>query len=93
MHLHIENSSALGEVFEITESRLNDALSRHPDLAARVSITIGLDGKDFRNSMKTADALFAWDFKKDNLAEVGFIYKAPASITCCHWIGFLSTLS
>ena len=70
MHLHIENSSALGEVFEITESRLNDALSRHPKLADKVSITVGEDGKDFRNAMKTADALFAWDFKKDNLAEI-----------------------
>ena len=33
MHLHIENASALGRVFEADRKRVREALSRHPDLA------------------------------------------------------------
>jgi len=70
IHLHIENSSALGDVFEITQSRLDDALARHPELKDQVRITLSEDGKNFHHAMQTADALFAWDFEKDKLAEI-----------------------
>src|SRR5688500_18542474 len=32
-HLHIENTSSLGDVFEVTRKRLREALARHPNLA------------------------------------------------------------
>ena len=70
MHLHIENSTALGEVFEITQARLDEALSRHPQLKDQVTITIGEDGAEFHKAMQTADALFAWDFDRNNLASL-----------------------
>lgn len=70
IHLHIENSTALGEVFEITPQRLENALADHTQLANQVRFTIGYDGQDFEKHMKTADALFAWDFKKENLTTI-----------------------
>ena len=69
LHLHIENSTQLGDVFEVTPSRLNDALARHPDIARHVKITVGRDGDGFRDAMASADVLFAWDFERDSLAE------------------------
>ena len=70
IHLHIENSSALGEVFEITAERLESALDRHTELRKLTRITIGNDGVDFQETMSTADALFAWDFDRTKLTEI-----------------------
>ncbi|MFT5260402.1 MAG: phosphoglycerate dehydrogenase-like enzyme [Saprospiraceae bacterium] len=67
MHLHIENSTAIGDVFEITPTRLAEALVRHLQIAQRVKITLGYDGDEFENNMSTADALFAWSFTRSNL--------------------------
>lgn len=69
LHLHIENSTRLGEVFEITQERLNDALARNPEVAQKVTITIGRDGEGFREAMASAEALFGWDFERAKLAE------------------------
>ncbi len=70
MHLHIQNSDALGEVFEITPARLEAALTRHPGIDANVNITLANDEKSFEKEMQTADALFAWDFDRARLASM-----------------------
>ena len=67
-NLHIENESSLGDVFEITQSRLDEALARHPDIATQVRVTIGYDGIGFSESIADADALFGWDFERSDLA-------------------------
>ena len=72
VHLHIENTSALGEVFEASDERVRAALARHPQLADQVRITIGYDGDIFHQEIGSADALFGWDFDRRSLAE-----KAP----------------
>jgi len=79
VHLHIENCSALGEVFEITQARLNEALDRHPELKGSIYITLGTDGEKLEQALNTAHALFAWDFDRENLAT-----KAPN----LRWIHF-----
>ena len=68
LHLHIDNASALGDVFEITQSRLDDALSRHPQIADKLRVTMASDGAGFAEAMQTAEALFAWTFPTNNLA-------------------------
>jgi glyoxylate/hydroxypyruvate reductase len=69
IHLHIENMSALGEVFEATPERVAAALARHPSLRRKVEITIGRDGDIYQDAMATADALFGWQFERARLAE------------------------
>jgi phosphoglycerate dehydrogenase-like enzyme len=68
-HLHIENTTSLGEVFEVTRKRLRDALQRHPKVADRVKITVGYDGDTYERALRTADALFGWKFDRRNLAQ------------------------
>jgi len=70
LNLHIENATALGDVFEITPSRLDEALGRHPDIADKLRITTGCDGIGFRDAIADADALFAWDFERRELAKI-----------------------
>jgi phosphoglycerate dehydrogenase-like enzyme len=69
VHLHIENGSELGPVFEATPRRVAAALDRHPRLKARLKITIGYDGDIIAQEIGTADAIFAWDFDRENLAK------------------------
>jgi phosphoglycerate dehydrogenase-like enzyme len=69
LHLHIENVSELGEVFEATPKRVDEALRRNPALRGKVEITIGYDGDIYAQAMKTAAALFGWRFDRTNLAE------------------------
>jgi len=69
VHLHIENLSTLGEVFEATPRRVQEALQRHPGLGGRVKITIGYDGDIFAKAIATADALFGWQFDRTNLGQ------------------------
>jgi len=69
VHLHIENGSELGPVFAATPRRVSEALARHPRLKGKLRITIGHDGDIIEGEIGTADALFAWDFDRANLAE------------------------
>jgi glyoxylate/hydroxypyruvate reductase len=69
LHLHIENSSDLGTVFEASRKRVEDALARFPGLKKRIRISIGYDGDILEREIGTADALFAWDFDRKNLAK------------------------
>jgi phosphoglycerate dehydrogenase-like enzyme len=68
-HLHIENTTSLGEVFEVTRKRLREALQRHPKVADRVKVTVGYDGDTYDRALRTADALFGWKFDRRNLAQ------------------------
>ena len=61
VHLHIENDRALGVVFEVTEQRMEAALERFPDVAERLTYTIGYDCETFDERIATADALLCWN--------------------------------
>ncbi|HKF71321.1 MAG TPA: D-2-hydroxyacid dehydrogenase [Stellaceae bacterium] len=69
VHLHIENSTGLGPVFEATPKRVREALRRHAKLTGRLRITIGYDGDILERQLATTDVLFAWRFDRENLAE------------------------
>jgi phosphoglycerate dehydrogenase-like enzyme len=56
-------------VFEATPRRVAEALARHPRLKDRLRITIGHDGDIIEREIATADAIFAWNFDRRNLAE------------------------
>jgi len=67
IHLHVENSADVNEVFEISSSRVQDALGRHPDLADKVRVSIGYGGDILDRELATADAVFCWDFDRRDL--------------------------
>ena len=69
IHLHIENLRSIGDVFEVTPTRVAAALAAHPRLKRKVRITIGYDSEIFPQAMRTADVLFGWRFNRENLAE------------------------
>ncbi|MFY7962870.1 MAG: D-2-hydroxyacid dehydrogenase, partial [Elsteraceae bacterium] len=68
IHLHIENNRELGPVFETTKARLAAALKAHPEVAAKLKVSVGYDGDILEKELKTADAVFAWSFDRNNLA-------------------------
>ncbi len=67
IHLHVENSPDVNEVFDISASRVRDALARHPEVAGRVRISIGYGGDTLERELATADAVFCWDFDRRDL--------------------------
>jgi glyoxylate/hydroxypyruvate reductase A len=69
IHLHIENTSALGPVFEATPERVARALRQHAPLKGKLRITIGYDGDILERSIATADTLFGWEFARGNLSQ------------------------
>lgn len=70
LRLHIENSTALGEIFEITRARFDAVSARHPETAARLTVTFGQDGAGFEEAMLDANVLFAWAFERERLQEL-----------------------
>lgn len=72
LHLHIDNATALGEIFEITPERFDAAAARHAETAANLSVTYGQDGAGFDEAMRSAEVLFGWNFDRGDLAT-----KAP----------------
>lgn len=67
LHLHIDNASALGEIFEITQERFDAAAARHPEVASRLNVTFGQDGSGFETALQTANVVFAWNFDREEL--------------------------
>jgi glyoxylate/hydroxypyruvate reductase A len=67
VHVHIDNDSALGEVFEVSRRRLDEAVARHPEVARQVRFTLEYDGRNLDRHLKTAEVLFVWRFDRDNL--------------------------
>jgi phosphoglycerate dehydrogenase-like enzyme len=72
IHMHVDNVSALGPVFEVSRKRVATALARCPRLKDKIRVTIGTDGKGFEKAMRTADVLFGWRFDRSDLA-----HRAP----------------
>ena len=76
--VHIKNNHASpdtfpptveGEaVFTITRARYEAAVSRYPDLAARLDVFIDWDLDHFEESMKSAEVLVTWDLPTADLA-------------------------
>jgi len=67
IHLHVENSPDVNEVFDISASRVRDALARHPEIATRVRVSIGYGGDILDRELASADAVFCWDFDRRDL--------------------------
>lgn len=67
-HLHVENDSELGRVFEADARRVREAIARRPALKGRVRTTIGYDGDVIEAKLGSANAVFCWDLPRDNLA-------------------------
>lgn len=68
IHLHVENSRDVNEVFDISARRVNEALARHPRVAEQLQVSIGYGGDILDAELSTADALFCWDFDRRDLA-------------------------
>lgn len=62
IHLHVDNLSRLGDVFQVTPKRLRDALKRYPEVSKHLKVTRSEDGKGLAKQLETADVLFGWDF-------------------------------
>ena len=67
-HLHVENESELGRVFEADRTRVREALARRPALAGRVRTSIGYDRDIIASRLRTADAVFCWDLPRESLS-------------------------
>ena len=67
MHIHIENSHKMMPVFTVHPQQYEQALQRHPDVAARIHTTWGFDGDVYAREMRTAEALISYRFAKDTL--------------------------
>jgi phosphoglycerate dehydrogenase-like enzyme len=68
LHMHFENTRHLGPVFEVSKSRITEAIGRFPGLRQRLRITNGYDGETFSQQMQTADMLFGWNFDTTAIA-------------------------
>ena len=69
LHVHIQNFASLGPVFEITRTRLDDALKRHSLLANDISITLGSDENALNEALESVNVLFGWDFSAADLRQ------------------------
>jgi phosphoglycerate dehydrogenase-like enzyme len=69
VHLHIDNYSPLGKVFQVNTERLQAALERHPQVAQRIRVTVETDNYNFEQHMATAEALIRWEIDVQGLGE------------------------
>jgi|TARA_Y100000588_G_scaffold85639_2_gene90900 phosphoglycerate dehydrogenase-like enzyme len=90
IHLHIENTSSLGPVFEASSDRVTASLERASGLENALRVTIGYDGDNLEESLSTADAVFCWDLPRDRLSDrapnLRWIHVHGAGIN--HWMPF-----
>jgi len=68
MHLHIDSLRWKPPHMHLTPEVYEAAARRHPDLAAKLTVTFSWDSEDFEKHMKTANILFAQRFPKEKLA-------------------------
>ena len=69
MHLHIDSLRSKPPHMHLTPEVYQEAAARHPDLAAKLTVTYGWDSENFDDHMKTANILFAQRFPKERLAD------------------------
>jgi len=69
VHLHIDNDTALDEVFEVTQARIKASLKKFPGLAKQLRITLENDGRRLDEHLKTPMSCFGWNFERNNLAK------------------------
>ena len=70
MHLHIDSLRWKPPHMHLTPAVYEAAARRHPDLAAKLTVTFSWDSEDFEKHMRTANILFAQRFPKEKLAAV-----------------------
>lgn len=69
LHLHIDNVSKLGPVFDVSRERVDAAFERYPDLTDKLHCTIDYDCQDFDAHVATAEAVICWKIDLSNLAQ------------------------
>jgi len=67
-HLHVAQAAELGDVFRVTPARMRDALKR-AGMTDRVRVSYSENGAGLDENLLTADAVFAWNFDRRDLAQ------------------------
>jgi phosphoglycerate dehydrogenase-like enzyme len=68
-HVHVENASSLMPVFIVHQEQYQQALARHPDVAARIRTTWGRDQDIYAQAAPTADAMITYRFPHKTLGQ------------------------
>jgi phosphoglycerate dehydrogenase-like enzyme len=71
LHLHFENTRALDRVFDMSAALVKAALKRHPDVARRLTFTIGYDGDILTKTVRCAHGVIGWNFDRNKVVELG----------------------
>jgi phosphoglycerate dehydrogenase-like enzyme len=66
--VHIENARSLMPVFIVRPDQYEKALTRHPDVAARIRTTWGFDQENYAAHARDAHAMITYRFSKETLA-------------------------
>ncbi len=66
-HLHVAQATELGDVFRVTPERMRAALKR-AGMTDRVRVSYSENGEGLDGHLLTADAVFAWNFDRRDLA-------------------------
>jgi phosphoglycerate dehydrogenase-like enzyme len=67
LHVHVENARTLMPVFIVRPDQYDQALQRHPDIAARIRTTWGWDQDIYAQEARTADAMITYRFPHQRL--------------------------
>ena len=62
LRLHIQNVAPMDLVYKVTPERYAAAAARHPELAARIEVTVTEDADDYARLVADADVLVGWRF-------------------------------
>jgi glyoxylate/hydroxypyruvate reductase A len=62
LRLHIQNVAPMDLVYKVTPERYAAAAGRHPELAARIDVTVSEDAEDYARLVADADILVGWRF-------------------------------
>jgi phosphoglycerate dehydrogenase-like enzyme len=67
LHVHVENARTLMPVFIVRPDQYEQALQRHPDVAARIRTSWGWDQDIYAQEARTADAMITYRFPHQRL--------------------------
>jgi glyoxylate/hydroxypyruvate reductase A len=70
-HVHIENVSDIGPLFEITPAMIAEGEARKPSVKGRWRATYGTDLVGFEAHVSGADAILGWQFRHTEIARLG----------------------